>query len=136
MGEKSLTLKDLSQEYSNVFRSELGFMQKFKAKLVVKPDAKPILVRPRAVPFALREQIERELDRLEETGVVEKITHSEWAALIVAVPKTDSIVQICGDYKVTIYPSLDVNSYPLPKPEDLMVSLTGGKKFEARSIIC
>ena len=36
---------------------------------------------------------------------------------------------MCGDYKVTISESLDVDAYPLPKPEDLMVSLTGGKKF-------
>ena len=35
----------------------------------------------------------------------------------------------CGDHKVAVIRSLDVDSYPLPKPEDMMVSLTGGKEF-------
>ena len=104
-------------------------MTEFKAKLAVKPGAKPIFVRPRAVPFALREPLEKELDRLEEAGVIEKVAHSDWAAPIVAIPKSDGTLRICGDYKVTINQFLDVDAYPLPKPEDLMASLTGGKKF-------
>ena len=36
---------------------------------------------------------------------------------------------ICGDYKVTINPVLDVDRYPLLKPDDLLTSLTGGQKF-------
>ena len=65
-------------------------------KMVDKPDAKPIFVCPWAVPFALWEPIKRELDCLEEMRVVEKIAHSEWAASIVAVPKSDSTVRNCG----------------------------------------
>ena len=42
-GRESLTLKELFAEYSEVFHSDLGLMEEFKAKLVVKPDAKPIL---------------------------------------------------------------------------------------------
>ena len=95
VGEKLLNLKDLLQEHSEVFRSELGLMEEFKVKMVVKPDAKPIFVCPWAVPFALREPIKRELDFLEEMGMVEKITHSKWVASIVAVPKSDSTVRIC-----------------------------------------
>ena len=103
-------------------------MSEFKAKLAVKPGAKPIFMCPRSVPYALQEPIERELDCLEMTGVIKKVSHSEWAAPIVAVSKSDGIVHICGDYKVTVNQSLDVDLYPLPKPEDLMVSLTRGKK--------
>ena len=61
--------------------------------------------------------------------MIEKVAHSDWAAPIVAIPKSDGTLRICGDYKVTINQFLDVDAYPLPKPEDLMVSLTGGKKF-------
>ena len=58
-----------------------------------------------------------------------KVAHSNWAAPIIAIPKSDGTLCICGDYKVTINRFLDVDAYPLPKPEDLMVSLMGGKKF-------
>ena len=59
----------------------------------------------------------------------EKVTHSEWAAPIVAVQKPNGRFCICGDYKVTINPALAINQYPLPRPEELFVSLAGGKKF-------
>ena len=48
----------------------------------------------------------------------------------VTVPKSDGVVQLCGDYKVTVNPVLDVDQYPLPCPEDLMSSLTVGLKFD------
>ena len=50
-------------------------------------------------------------------------------APIVSVPKKDGTVRVCGDYKVTVNPSLDVDQYPLPKPEDLFATLANGKSF-------
>ena len=52
--------------------------------------------------------------------MVEKVHHSDWAAPIVGVPKGDGQIRICGDYKVTVNWSLDVEAYSLPKPEDLL----------------
>ena len=85
--------------------------------------------RPRSVPYALREVIEKDLERLELLGVIEKVNHSDWAAPIVPVPKADHSVRLCGDYKVTINPMLQVDQFPLPKPEDLFATLAGGEKF-------
>jgi len=81
------------------------------------------------VPFALKEPIEQELHRLEEAKVIKKIPFSEWAAPIVAVPKADGKVWICGDYKVTVNPVLDVDCHLLRKPQELLATLAGGKKF-------
>ena len=46
-----------------------------------------------------------------------------------AVLKKDGKVQICGDYKVTVNPVLDIDQYPLPHPEELFATLAGGKHF-------
>ena len=61
--------------------------------------------------------------------MIEKVPFSEWAAPIVLVPKADGKVRICGDYKVTVNPVLDVDCHPLPKPQELLATLAGGKKF-------
>ena len=79
--------------------------------------------------FTLKDAIEQELDSLESKGVLEKVSHADWAVPIIAVPKSDGTVCLCGDYKVTVNQDLEVDQYPLPVPEDLMSSLTGGKAF-------
>ena len=38
---------------------------------------------------------------------------------------TDGSVRICGDYKVTINPQLEIDHYPLPTPENLFATLAG-----------
>ena len=45
------------------------------------------------------------------------------------VPKPDGSVRLCGNFKVTLNPMLQVDQHPLPKPEDLLTILAGGKKF-------
>ena len=54
---------------------------------------------------------------------------SNWAAPIVPVPKKDKQIRLCGDYKLTFNPELDIKRYPLPKPQELFATLAGGKKF-------
>ena len=99
------------------------------ACLQLKPGFRPKFHKARPVPFALKQSIERELDHLEGEGIIEKVTHSQWAAPVVPVPKGDGRIRLCGDYKVTINPALEVDKYPLPKPNDLFATLAGGKKF-------
>ena len=77
----------------------------------------------------MKEGIEEELDRLEKEGIVHRVMHSEWATPIVPILKPDKKVRICGDFKVTINPALDVDRYPLPKLEELLATVSGGKWF-------
>ena len=61
--------------------------------------------------------------------MIEKTNYSDCAAPIVAVSKPNRTICICGDYKVTINPVLQVDQYPLPKAEDPFANLAGGQKF-------
>ncbi len=64
----------------------------------------------------------------EEAGIIQKVSHCDWATPVVAVPKRDGSYRICGDYKVAVNAALEVDQYPLPNPSDLFASLSGGKK--------
>ena len=83
------TLQELLSEFADVFRDELGTITPMEAKLVVPSTVTPKFHRPRPVPYALRPQVEQELDRLERVGVLERTDHSDWAAPVVTVPKKD-----------------------------------------------
>lgn len=55
--------------------------------------------------------------------------HAEWAAPIVPVVKQDGTIRICGDYKMTVNQAAKQDIYPLPRVDDLLASLAGGKHF-------
>ena len=101
-----------------------GAIMPFLAKLSIVKDARRKFLKLRSVPFSLRENVVSELDQLEAEVVIENI-YSEWETLIVAVPKRDGRLCMCGDYKVTVNPMLDVNQYLLPKPDDIFATLSG-----------
>ncbi|KAL2088270.1 hypothetical protein ACEWY4_015169 [Coilia grayii] len=123
------TVEDVCARYTSVFKPGLGKVKGIEAKLQVAADAVPKFCKPRNVPYALREAVEKELVKLETEGVISPIKYSEWAAPIVCVPKKGDRVRICGDYKVTINPWLNVEQYPLPRTQDLFAKLAGGQKF-------
>ena len=100
-----------------------------KAKLVIKDGIVPKFCKARPVPYALKGQVEEELDRLTREGILEPVEIAEWAAPIVPVVKTDKKIRICGDFRLTINPALEVDRYPIPKIEDLLATLAGGKIF-------
>ena len=104
-------------------------MTQYKTKLALKEGAKPRFWRPRPVPFALKDVIEKELNSLQSAGIIEPVVYSEWAAPIVPVLKKNGRMRICGDYKVTLNPCLEVDRYPLSKPEELFVTISGGERF-------
>ena len=122
-------IRPLLALYPELFKEELGTLRDVEIELTLVEGAVPRFKKPRPVPYALRGTVERELERLENLGVIEKTKFSHWAAPIVTVPKPDGGVRICGDYKVTINPVLEVDQYPVPKAEDLFATLAGGEKF-------
>ena len=77
LSEQSTQIEALKKKYEQVFSAGLGTMLQFKARLNVKPEVKPIFFRPRSIPFAIKETVEKELDRLEAEGIIEKVSTSE-----------------------------------------------------------
>lgn len=119
----------LLKKHSKLFEEGLGLVKGREAKVHVDPEAQPRFYRPRPVPYALRSKVDEELQRLERMEIIEPTEFSNWAAPIVPVVKQDGSVRICGDYKLTINQVAKLNKYPLPKIEELLASLAGGKRI-------
>lgn len=122
-------LNALLSQHQEVFKGELGRLVGATAKIYVDPEAKPRYFKARPLPYALKEKVETELTRLQNEGIIEPVSFSEWAAPIVPIVKPDTSIRICGDYKVTVNPVSKLDNYPIPKTEDLLAVLGGGQKF-------
>lgn len=122
-------LNELLSKHSELFTESYKGMTGLEAHITMRGDAKPVFVKARRVPYALKEQVEKELDKLEKHGVIKKVDRSLWASPIVVVPKADNTVRICGDYKSTINQSVEDEQYVLPTTQDLYAALVGSKVF-------
>ena len=125
-----LALDDILKCHKGVFNAELGLLSGYEAKIYIEEKAQPRFCRARLVPLALKPLVAKELDRLVEQGILEPVEFADWAAPIVPVLKSDKgSVHICGDFEVTINQVTKVDAYPLPKVEELIATLSGGKVF-------
>ena len=122
-------LTNLLEKHSAVFSQKLGTLKGFKAKLYVN-NHQPIFCKARPVPYAIRSQVEAELEKLTQQNIFEPVPFSDWAAPIVPVLKSDKkSIRIFGDFKLTVNRVSKLDRYPNPKIDDLFAKLSGGVLF-------
>ncbi|KAK9708232.1 hypothetical protein QE152_g27357 [Popillia japonica] len=102
----------------------------------------------RPIPFAIKLKVVQEINRLVSLGILTPVDYSKWATPVVPVIKKDGSVRLCGDFKITINPVVEVGSvrlcgdfkitinpvvevdqYLLPRIEELFYKLQGGQQF-------
>jgi hypothetical protein len=66
----------------------------FQTNLILKDDAKPVFTKARSLPYATRPKVEKELDRLEQEGVIFKVPTSDWVTPIVPIVKQSGDVAV------------------------------------------
>ena len=66
---------------------------------------------------------------MESEGIIDKVNHSAWATPIAIVSEADKSVRVCGDYKLTVNPCIEVSQDPLPAAEEIFATLAGGTVF-------
>ncbi|XP_029155330.1 uncharacterized protein K02A2.6-like [Nylanderia fulva] len=105
-------LQNIIEKYNNTRPSEYTAIKGVQAKISLKSDAVP-----------------GELDKLENTAIIEKVTTSKWATPIVPILKKNGKIRICGDYKITLNSQLLVDDHPFLTINELFAKLANGKKF-------
>jgi hypothetical protein len=126
---QSSRVRHLLSEFNDVFAEGLGTYTGPPVSLKLKESAKPRFLKARNVPFALKEKVEAQLQREIEQGILVPVEHSEFASPIVPVLKADGNIRVCADFKQTLNPNIEADTYPLPKIDELFAKLTGGKRF-------
>lgn len=122
-------IKKLQVDFKDVFSESLGCCTITTAKLHLK-DPSVVIYRPkREVPYAIREVVEEELNRLERLNIITPVTYSKFAAPIVIVRKANGTIRICADYSSGLNNALLPHDYPIPTPESIFASVSTCKVF-------
>ena len=89
----------------------------------VAPKKQPM----RRVPFAVRQEVARQLQQMQRDGVIQ-LSNSPWASAVVLVRKKDETLQICVDY-CHLNSVTRSDTFPLPRFDDLLDQLGSAKFF-------
>ena len=104
---------ELKGSFPEVFSVGLGKCTKFKAKFELKENTCPIFRKKLNVPFAATEEINKELDRLVNMGILSKVEFSKWAAPTVYIRKKSKEIRVYADFSTGLNASLKNYHYPL-----------------------
>ncbi len=105
-------LEQLFSSHIELFKPEMECCNSYKASLKLKPGAILKFFKSRPIPFSQLAAVNMEVDHFTRAGIWKPVKTSQWATPIVVVPKPDSTVHLCGDFKVTVNPQLEVEQYP------------------------
>ena len=90
-------------------------------------DHAPIRVSPRRLPFHKRDVVQKEVESMLASDVIEP-SSSPWSAPVVLVKKKDGSERFCIDYrKLNSITKKDV--FPLPRCDEILESLSGAAYF-------
>ena len=121
--------KELTIKFPEIFFENLARCTKAKVTFKIKENIMLIFRPKRKVPFAAEASINKELDHLQQKGVLTKTNYSEWASPIIHVKKKNDKIKACTDFSTGLNDCLETYYYPLPSPEDILAKLSGGRVF-------
>ena len=87
--------------FEAIFKEELGTFTGDKVTIHIDSSVVPKFCKARPSPYSIKEVVEKELQRLENLGVIKPVKSLKWAIPIISVLKSDrKSIRICGNYKL------------------------------------
>ncbi|XP_054709030.1 uncharacterized protein K02A2.6-like [Uloborus diversus] len=115
-------------DYNNIFSEGIGDLPGI-VHLQTDPNISPSTMPVHRVPIALRDKLKKELDQLEEKGIIRKITEpTSWTSNIVCVEKPNGKLRICLN-PLELNKALKRPRYIMPSLEEVLHELNGATVF-------
>ena len=91
----------------------------------------PVAQQQRRIPFHLRTKVDKELNRLLEEDIIERVPDmeaTEWISPVVIVPKKDDSIRLCVDMRAA-NTAIKRIRHPIPTVHDISLELNGANFF-------
>lgn len=126
----------ISSFADSVFNGKIGKLKNYQVKLKINENVPPVAQRERRIPFAIREQVQAELSKLEECGIIESVTDeaTPWISPMVIVPKNNGKIRICIDMRAA-NKAIGRTRFPTPTLDDVMIKLRDAKVFSKLDLL-
>ncbi len=121
----------VTSEHYETF-SEHGTLKTDPVKIQLKDSALPCAVHTaRRVPIPMLEKVKEELKRMEENGIIERVTQpTEWCAPMVPVLKKNGKACICVDLK-RLNEAVKRENFVLPTADEIIAKLSSANVFSS-----
>ncbi|UYV78773.1 K02A2.6-like [Cordylochernes scorpioides] len=125
----SFSIDSLLNDYGSIFECKSDPIKGIKCHLDVKADFIPKFYKFRQVPFALKQLVENEIDKLVDLNILSPIDKSDCASPLVCVAKPNGQIRLCADFKKSLNPYLEDVKYPIPNIDSVLSNFQGKKLF-------
>ena len=120
----------LISEYSDLFSDPTGLPPSrglFDHRIPLKPDARPVNIRPYRYPLKQKDVIERLVQEMLDSGIIQH-SCSPFTSPVVLVSKKDGSWRLCVDY-MELNRQTVKDKFPIPVVEELIDELAGSTLF-------
>ena len=128
IGSKPIRDKeDLRSRFPDRFRGIGRFPGTFH--LTLREDAEPVVHPPRRLPIHLKDELEQELRRMEDIGVITKVTEpTDWVSSLAVSRKSNGKLRICLDPK-DLNKATKRTHHKTPTLEEITHKMSGARVF-------
>lgn len=122
-------MEALLDSFGGLFAAPSGLPPKraHDHRILLKPDASPVAVRPYRYPAAHKDELERQCAAMIEQGIVRR-SDSPFSSPVLLVKKPDGSWRFCVDYRALNALTIK-DAFPIPVVEELLDELHGAKFF-------
>ena len=118
----------IEDEFPNLFGG-IGKIKNTQVQLHIDTDVTPKQQKHRRIPFHIRKDVEKELQRLEDLDIIEQVDGpTPWVSPIVVVPKKTGEIRLCVDMREA-NKAVQREKHPMPTVDELITDLNGATVF-------
>ena len=105
--EHEKLVSELKVKFPEVFADGLGTCARYQTSITLKAGSTPVFKKARPVAYATLPAVVAEIERLEKAGILERTPHSDFAAPVVVVKKSDGSIRLCGDHSTGLNDAIE-----------------------------